>query len=143
MPPKAGGPRVDPSSIYFTFSRIRPLFSCGRKIEDTIADIVSGKISAASLPPIQVLIDAGGNLYSLNNRRLFVFKTLQEKGLLDSVEVRLKPVPTTKRMDGKYTPEKCSKTARLMREAGLGGAKAGEGEGEGDLEDETGPEATK
>ena len=129
MPPKAsGGPRVDPSSIYFTFSRIRPFFSCGRKIEDTINDIVAKRISAASLPPIQVLIDSHGNLFSLNNRRLFVFKTLQEKGLLDTVEVRLKPVPTTKRMDGKYTPDKCSKTARLMREAGLGDTKAGGGE---------------
>lgn len=109
--------RVDPKDVYFTFSRLRPKFSCGRRIEDTLNAIRNKHLRAEDLPPISVLLDPStGDMFSLNNRRLYVFKTLQAEGLLETVPVRTKPVPQTKRMKGKYTAEKCVKTARLMAE---------------------------
>lgn len=105
---------VDPSKVHFTFSRIRPQFSCGRTIQSTIDEIVAGKIAPKDLPSIQVLQDKDGNLFSMNNRRLFVFKQLQRLGLLESIQVRLRSVPQTKRMAQKYTPESCALEATLM-----------------------------
>jgi len=37
------------------------------------------------------------------------------------VRARVKPVPQTKRMKDKYTIEKCSLNAKMMREGGAGG----------------------
>ncbi|CEJ92653.1 hypothetical protein VHEMI08289 [[Torrubiella] hemipterigena] len=109
--------RVDPKDVYFTFSRLRPKFSCGRRIEDTLNAIRNKELRAEDLPPISVLLDpTTGDMFSLNNRRLFVFKTLQAEGLLETVPVRTKPVPQTKRMKDKYTSDKCVKMARLMAE---------------------------
>ena len=124
---------VDPSNVYFTFSRIRPLFSCGRHIETTLEALRSGEMSIESLPPITLLSD-GKNLFSLNNRRLYVFKTLRNEGKISTIRARLKMMPKTKRMDAKYTPAKCSLTATIMREGSkkvaFGDAKDGENEDE-------------
>jgi hypothetical protein len=78
---------------------------------------LKGALSTADLPSITLLHD-GTNYFSLNNRRLFVFKALRAAGKLDTVRVRVKPVPQTKRMKDKYTVEKCSLTAKLIREGG-------------------------
>ena len=45
---------------------------------------------------------------------------------------RVKPVPQTKRMKDKYTVDKCSLTAKLMRE----GESKAEGDNNDDIEDE-------
>lgn len=132
--------KVDPDNVYFTFSRIRPQFSCGRRVEDTINAILNKEISAEDLPPISVLVDPStGDLFSLNNRRLYVFKALKQAGKLRSVPVRVKPVPQTKRMKEKYSAAKCAKVARLMleREAieALGSDLDIEGENEEDEDD--------
>jgi len=86
------------------------------------------------LPSISLLFD-GTNYFSLNNRRLFVFKTLRSAGLIQTVIARVKPVPQTKRMKDKYTVEKCALTAKLMRE--------GESKDENNDEDEMSEEEEK
>jgi arabinogalactan endo-1,4-beta-galactosidase len=106
---------IDPMIVYFTFSRIRPFFSCGRPIQETLDALIKGEVLIADLPSIQLLFD-GKNYFSLNNRRLYVFKTLKQAGLIEQVRARVKPVPQTKRMKTKYTIDKCSLTAKLMRE---------------------------
>jgi hypothetical protein len=111
---------VDPMPIYFTFSRIRPQFSCGRFVKDTLDELLNGTISVRDLPSIAVLTD-GEHMYSLNNRRLFVFKELHKAGLLQEVPVRLRPVPQTKRMAEKYTPAKCALVATLKGQGHRGG----------------------
>lgn len=109
--------QVNPSDVYFTFSRLRPKFSCGRRVQDTLDAILNSTLRAEDLPPINVLVDpATGHLFSLNNRRLYVFKALQAEGRLETIPVRMKPVPQTKRMKDKYTADKNVKTARLMLE---------------------------
>lgn len=108
---------VDPNEVFFTFSRLRPQFSCGRRVEDTLNAILNNELRAEDLPPISVLLDpATGHMFSLNNRRLYVFKSLQAEGKLQTIPVRVKPVPQTKRMKDKYTAEKCAKIAKLMPE---------------------------
>ncbi|KAJ6780229.1 hypothetical protein PWT90_01956 [Aphanocladium album] len=108
---------VDPKDVFFTFSRLRPRFSCGRRVQDTLDAILGDELRPEDLPPISVLLDsATGHMFSLNNRRLYVFKSLQAQGRLQTIPVRIKPVPQTKRMKDKYTADKCAKTARLMLE---------------------------
>eukprot|EP00758_Cryptobia_borreli_P002995 Tbor_TRINITY_DN3444_c0_g1::TRINITY_DN3444_c0_g1_i2::g.3779::m.3779 len=107
---------VDPTEVYFSFSRLRPFFSCGRRVQDTIDSVINGEIKPTDLPPIAVLVDKDGYMYSLNNRRLFVFKALKAKGLMQTIPVRVRPVPQTKRMMDKYSHATCAKEARLMLE---------------------------
>ncbi|KAL7704092.1 hypothetical protein N2W54_007953 [Lotmaria passim] len=106
---------VDPLGIYFTFSRIRPRFSCGRTIESTLQQFRDGELQPRDLPLLAVLTN-GTHYFSQNNRRLYTYKQLKREGLLDVVPVRLRPFPQTKRMENKYTPETCSLTATLMRD---------------------------
>ncbi|TXT15307.1 uncharacterized protein COLE_01500 [Cutaneotrichosporon oleaginosum] len=70
--------------------------------------------------------------FSLNNRRLFLFKTLKERGVLDTVMVQVKPALERERT--KYTRERCVLRAKLM---GAGTKLGAEAEGEdGDEDDE-------
>lgn len=105
---------IDPSLIYFTFSRIRPVFSCGRTIESTRQQFLKGELRVTDLPLLSVFTDGKGHFFSQNNRRLYLYKTLREGGLLETIPVRIRPLPSTKRMSEKYTPEKCALQAKLM-----------------------------
>ncbi len=134
---------VDPNDVFFTFSRLRPKFSCGRRVQDTLDAILKWELRAEDLPPISVLLDpATGHLFSLNNRRLYVFKTLQAAGRLQTVPARVKPVPQTKRMRDKYTADKCAKTARLMLEREAVGRLGSDDEAEGVNSDGEGQKQT-
>ena len=69
---------------------------------------------------IAVTIANDGHIFSLNNRRLYVYKTLRIQGFLENrsppnmIQVRVKAL--TKKELLKYTIERCSLTATLMRE---------------------------
>jgi hypothetical protein len=127
-----GFQRIDPAQVHFTFARIRPVFSCGRRIvEDTMQQILGGELDIARLPTIQVLYD-GEHYYSMNNRRLYLFKELQRVGFLKTVVARVEPVPATKRMQSKYSPETCRLQARLMPERPVHGAGGAAAEASGD-----------
>ncbi|XQJ30857.1 hypothetical protein NXY56_006963 [Leishmania guyanensis] len=106
---------IDPLLIYFTFSRIRPRFSCGRTIGSTLQQFRDGELQLRDLPLLSVLTD-GAHYYSQNNRRLYTYKQLKREGLLDTVPVRLRPLPRTKRMYSKYSPQTCALAATLMRD---------------------------
>lgn len=81
---------IDPSIIYFTHSKIRIRFTgCCKLLEETLEEIKTGITAIESIPKIRVIYD-GTRYYSLNNRRLWVFKELNKIGLLDLVKVELK-----------------------------------------------------
>ncbi|RNF26689.1 uncharacterized protein Tco025E_01087 [Trypanosoma conorhini] len=134
---------VDPATVYFTFSRIRPTFSCGRTIASTLDQFLRHELTPHDLPLLCVLADREGRRYSLNNRRLYLYKELRERGALTTVPVRLRQLPDTRRMREKYTPAKCALRATLKREgaaasapqqprSGDGGSDAsGAGDGDG------------
>ncbi|ORC89000.1 uncharacterized protein TM35_000142110 [Trypanosoma theileri] len=107
---------LDPKIVYFTFSRIRGVFSCGRTIASTRDQFLRHELTPHDLPLLSVLTDGAGNYYSQNNRRLYLYKELCSLGLLQTVPVRLRALPDTRRMREKYTPEKCSLHATLKRE---------------------------
>ena len=113
---------INPESIYFTHSKIRPFFSgCAAKIEDTIQSILQGKLSIENIPIITV-IETNDHLFSLNNRRLYLFKYLKREGFLDTVQVRIKqPLP---REIERYTVSRCSLSAKIMKERGTEGKKS-------------------
>lgn len=112
--------RIDPSHIRFTHSRIRPFFSgCGRRVEDTLADILDGRMQFEDLPFITVIaMDDGEVFFSLNNRRLWVIKQLKERGFLDKVPVRIKSAAEGRKLKEKYTVDRCSETAKFLYEVG-------------------------
>eukprot|EP01064_Diplonema_japonicum_P005839 TRINITY_DN13855_c0_g1_i1.p1 TRINITY_DN13855_c0_g1~~TRINITY_DN13855_c0_g1_i1.p1 ORF type:complete len:385 (+),score=90.43 TRINITY_DN13855_c0_g1_i1:58-1155(+) len=115
---QAGLVAINPLEVRFTHSRLRPQFSCGRRVEDTLDDLAEGKISVADLPPITLVSAVPGSLdgpfFSLNNRRLFVMKELCRRGVINEVMARVKPPVESKRESERYTIEKCSLTAKLM-----------------------------
>ncbi|KEG09282.1 hypothetical protein DQ04_05481010 [Trypanosoma grayi] len=122
MSAKASGEVIvdlDPAIVYFTFSRIRDTFSCGRTIESTLEQFLRRELTPRDLPLLCVLTDGKGNYYSQNNRRLFLYKELQRRGMLTTVPVRLRQMPDTRRMRGKYTPEKCALHATLKHEGAV------------------------
>jgi hypothetical protein len=132
---------VSPAQVRFAHARIKPVFSgCGRRLEDTLADLRAGTTRVEDLPPITVLTHPGdgeeGWLFSLNNRRLWVFKQLHAEGHLETVRVRMRPVKPHEAE--RYTVERCALHARLVANAGAarrgGGrptARGGGVEGEG------------
>ncbi|TXT12933.1 hypothetical protein VHUM_01334 [Vanrija humicola] len=65
--------------------------------------------------------------FSLNNRRLYLFKTLKAMGKIDKIAVQVKPALERERT--KYTRERCVLRAKIM---GAGEKRVGEGEAEED-----------
>lgn len=82
---------------------------------------------------ITILRGADGVFFSLNNRRLWVLKELRRAGGLTVVRVRTKELLAREVL--KYSADKCSLTATIVREKGAPGS--GE-EGDDDEEGGTG-----
>jgi hypothetical protein len=108
---------VNPDLIRFTHSRIRPYFSgCGKSIEQSLQEIREGNVAVEDIPLITV-IEIENEYFSLNNRRLFMFKLLKKEGYLPSGTIRAYKKPGLERERRKYTPENCSLYAVLMKSA--------------------------
>eukprot|EP00977_Amphora_coffeiformis_P025032 scaffold18039_cov166-Amphora_coffeaeformis.AAC.2 len=121
---------VDPSRVRFQHSRIRPQFSgCGRSVTQTLDDLRQALFTALyyELSPLtfarceKVIVgpdsEQGPWYFSLNNRRLWVFKRLREEGLLpnNQIAVRVRP-PKSDSEKNRYSLENCALEAKLMRE---------------------------
>jgi hypothetical protein len=107
---------IDPDCIRFTHARIRPYFTgCGRRVEDTLADIIAGKMSINDLPKITVILNQG-TYFSLNNRRLYVLKDLRLRGLLPGNVIGARVKEALEREKDRYKIERCSLVARIMKE---------------------------
>jgi hypothetical protein len=110
---------IDPDCIRFTHARIRPYFTgCGRKVEDTLSDIIGGKMSVYDLPKITVILNKG-TYFSLNNRRLYVLKELRSRGLLDGDTIGARVKIPLEREKERYTAGRCSLVAKIMREGAI------------------------
>jgi len=83
-------------------------------VEDTLAAIETGQVEVSDLPLILV-VSVGDELYSLNNRRLWVFKQLRARGFLETVRARVRPSPSSPRLAARFTPERCALEASFMR----------------------------
>ena len=86
--------KLRPSSIYFTHSKIRKQFTgCGKTLQTTLSELINGNTHISKIPNIKVYYDSKGNYYSMNNRRLWVFKEMEAMNLLETIDVYLEPVP--------------------------------------------------
>ena len=65
--------RIDPLRVRFSQRSISPRFRDGRSIEDLADGLRSGRVVPAEVPPIP-LMERGGMLYTLDNRRLEAFR---------------------------------------------------------------------
>jgi hypothetical protein len=103
----------DPSTIYFTHARIRKQFSgCAKNVQETLDEIVEGKLCPTALPFITVIsYGSGAPYFSINNRRLWVLKECQQRGLLpnNSIRVRVK----IEKEPAKYSAETCTLAAKV------------------------------
>jgi len=79
---------LSPSDIRFMHRRINPRFKDGRSLNATVDQIASGQMSVRALPTIRV-VERNGLYYSFDNRRLYVYRALQQKGKLDSILVNV------------------------------------------------------
>ncbi|WP_316763687.1 RHS repeat-associated core domain-containing protein [Streptomyces herbicida] len=68
----AGG-KMNPAKIRYTQDSIKGSYKDGRSLDETIAELQSGEKSADDIQPIRVF-ERDGNIYSLDNRRLYAFK---------------------------------------------------------------------
>jgi hypothetical protein len=81
---------LDVLSIYFSHSKIRNRFTgCSKLLQETLDELCIGTLQIAEIPLISVIYD-GSRYFSLNNRRLWVFKEMAKKGLLTKIAVNLK-----------------------------------------------------
>jgi hypothetical protein len=109
---------VDPAQIRFTHAKIRPVFSDGKVVQETYNAIERRELPVEDLPKITIIQQAADQYYSLNNRRLWVLKQCRQNGLLkdNRVLVRVRPMPTSKRLQNKFDVTRCCDTARFMKE---------------------------
>eukprot|EP00045_Choanoeca_perplexa_P009735 m.95206 g.95206 ORF g.95206 m.95206 type:complete len:263 (-) comp15010_c0_seq25:1496-2284(-) len=110
---------VDPRRIRFAHARIKPMFSgCGRSLEQTLLELQEGTTKVSAIPKITIMVgpieaETGEPWYfSLNNRRLYVFKQLRESGFLETVPVRIRDMKVHERE--RYTVEKCGLNAKFL-----------------------------
>ena len=89
---------LKPNQIYFTHSKIRQRFSgCGKMLQETLNELVMGVVNINDIPKIRVYSD-GNNYYSMNNRRLWVFKQLESLGHLETIDVIVERLPPNSRI---------------------------------------------
>lgn len=89
---------IDPNIIYFTHSKIKKCFSTGKLIDETYHEIKTGKTKISDIPLITIYcID--GKYYSLNNRRLYLFKMLKKDGTIEKIVAIQKEIPSKKIAD--------------------------------------------
>ena len=66
---------VDPRRVRFTHDSINHKFQNGKSLDETIFNILYCNLKVQKFPPIE-LVQHEGALYSLSNRRLFVFRVV-------------------------------------------------------------------
>jgi hypothetical protein len=82
--------QLDPEVIYFTHSKIRKRFSgCNKLLAETLQEVLEGRTPLSAIPRIRVIHD-GNRYYSMNNRRLWLFKELKRAGYLTLVDVEVR-----------------------------------------------------
>jgi len=89
-----------PSDIRFMQDSIYPSFYGGKRVNDVIEDIYSGRTSLNVLPRIEVT-KRNNKYYSLDNRRLYLYRVLEKRGFLSRVKVSL----VSKWPEWKFTTE--------------------------------------
>src|SRR6218665_160632 len=81
---------LSPSEIRYSQNSISHKFSDGNLLTSTFAKLISGQLSVTSLPPLKCVLKDGNWYATSGNRRLFLYRMLQEAGVLSSITVSKK-----------------------------------------------------
>ncbi|KAL3877301.1 hypothetical protein ACJMK2_035031 [Sinanodonta woodiana] len=79
---------IRPSDIRYTQESISCRFQNGQNIGTVIKEIMNGECKLSDIPEIKVMVK-DGVYYSADNRRLYIFKILEAKGLCSNISVKL------------------------------------------------------
>ena len=80
--------QLRPKEIYFTHSKISDTFTgCNKKLEETLEELITDISHIKNIPLIRVQTADGKKYISMNNRRLWVFKQLEARGLITEIDV--------------------------------------------------------
>ena len=101
---------LSPADIRFMQDSICRIFRCKRNVNETIEKIEKRILNVGALPQIQVL-KKDGHYYSLDNRRLYIYRVLHYRGLLDTIKVNL--VPSSRFQEWKFTTYNEGKTINV------------------------------
>jgi len=102
--------KMDPNKIRFTQNSVSNTFKNGNTLESTVNGLKSGKILPNDIPPIRIF-EKGGEMYSLDNRRLNVF---QRTGM-DIPTVRATPQEIQKEFGKKFNPINGGKSINIRK----------------------------
>ena len=69
---------LSPSEIRYSQNSIRGTFSCGKDLDETVEHLLKGEITVDDIPKIGVA-EKDGKYYSMDNRRLWVFKEYERR----------------------------------------------------------------
>jgi hypothetical protein len=81
--------RVRPSTIKFTHDSIKDRFQDGHTLSDTAVQIARQDVGKRDIRMITVVRVADGRLFSLDNRRLAVFRLLEMCGKVGTIKVEV------------------------------------------------------
>lgn len=93
----------EPCEILFTQATIKSKFKNGKSLEETACQLACSDIQKRDLPMIRV-VRHEGFMYSLDNRRLAVFRLLQLTGIIRRIKVLVVPMDE-KQWRSKFDPE--------------------------------------
>ena len=83
---------VDPLEIRFTHASISSTFRSGDALDDIIiAALNDGPSVMTPFPPMELVNTESGKIYSISNRRLFVFRCLANAGVVKMVRAVMYP----------------------------------------------------
>jgi hypothetical protein len=94
----AGQAAMAPSDIRFTQDSVSEEFGrdTGKTIEETYRQLLHGDLTVNQIRPISVVYLDDKWWAISGNRRLYIFKRLEGKNIIDSVPVKIKPLNVEK-----------------------------------------------
>ncbi|XP_070533433.1 uncharacterized protein [Ptychodera flava] len=101
MPPK----RLRPSEIHFVHDTIDCHFQDGDHLLDTFKELLHGNISPRDIKTIAVIRQNGTWYVHAGNRRLFLYKKLEELGVIDYIPVWVVNRPNADAVRERYTTQ--------------------------------------
>ena len=78
--------RLKPSEIFYTQDTIYERFSKGGFVKETWSDVKEGRVQITDFPALSV-VKRYDKYWSLDNRRLWIFKKAEQHGICSTVEV--------------------------------------------------------
>ena len=101
-----------PSKIRFMQNRINSQFKNGDSVNETILKIENSLMDIYDLPKIRV-VRKDGFYYAFDNRRLYVYRVLHFRGLLEKIKVKLAPLRDFQQ--DRFTTENNGESIELAR----------------------------